>query len=316
VRAPEITWPQLVVLMALGDGDDPSLRGVARTRSATPVEDDEPADLEIPGHGRYRLTEGRTRVFKRGELVRRERVDGRPLAIQGADTMWLWEAHANVPTALPRRSAFWGWPDSPLTQRRGMDDWSGDDFTRPTTPARPTAFLGRAAWEVELSPPPHKPFSLTLIIDAATGLVLHQRNEGFHSVAEWEEIEFDVALPDELFVWDGDSRPPPDHRAEHEADMARRRQWLAGQGIGPLRMTLPVELMLHEQADDGGFQVSLRASLDGTIARRRRSDEPWDLFMNWPHMHRWTDAEWDWWLGTDEPLSDQQLADIKARLTS
>lgn len=311
----EISWPQLVVLMALGDGTEPSLRGVARSRDARPADDDEPADVEIPGHGRYRIYEGRARVFMRGDLVRRERMDGHPFAIQGVDSTWLWDGGADVPTAFPRQSAVWGWSDSPLTQRRGMEAWDGDDFTHPTGPPTATRFLGRDAWQVELRPPPHKPFPLTLIVDAATGLVLQQRNDGFHSVVEWEELEFDVALPDQLFTWDGDSRPPPDHRAEHEADMARRREWLERHGIGGLRLELPVELLLHEQGDDGGFHASLRAGVEGSLARRPHRDEAWDLFMNWPHMHRWTADGWDWWLGTDSPLSEELLAEIQARLS-
>lgn len=310
----EISWPQLVALMALGNGPEPSLRGVVRSRDVNAVEDDEPADLEIPGHGRYRLSEGRVRVFKRGSLVRRERMDGRPFTIEGIDATWIWAGDADIPTEFPQHSAFWGWPDSPLTRRRGMDDWSGGDFTQPTAPPTATRFLERDAWQVELRPPSHKPFPLALIVDAATGLVLQQRNDGFHSVVEWEEVEFDVVLPDELFVWDGESQPPPDHRPEQDADMARRRQWLESNDIGPLNVTLPIELMLHEQAEDGGFHASLRAGLDGSLVRRPHSGEPWDVFMNWPHMHRWTSKGWDWWLGTDGPLPDEVLAAIKLQL--
>lgn len=310
----QITWPQLVALMALGNGTERPMRGVVRSRDVRPVEDDEPADLEIAGHGRYQLVEGRVRVFKRGDLVRRERPDGRPLAIQGVDTMWIWEGDNAAPTAFPRRTTAWGWPDSPLTQRRDMDDWGGDDFTRPAAAPTPTTFLDRDAWQVELRPPPHKPFPLMVVVDAVTGLVLHQRNDGFHSVVEWEELEFDDALADELFTWDGESHPPPDHRAEHEADMARRRQWLERQGIGGLNLTLPVELMVHEQSNDGSFHASLRAGVDGSLARRPHSDEPWDLFMNWPHMSRWTADGWDYWLGTDEPLPDHALSSIKSQL--
>lgn len=308
---PQITWPQLVALIALGNGAEPSLRGIAHARDVRPVEDDEPADLEIPGHGRYRTHEGSVRVFKRGDLVRRERLDGRPLAIQGADTLWIWEGSDTIPTAFPRRTTAWGWPDSPLTQRRGMDEWSGDDFTQPVAPATPTTFLGRDAWQVQLRPPPHKPFPLTLVVDALTGLVLQQRNDGFHSVTEWQELDFDVVLDDELFVWEGEAQPPPDRRAEHEADLVRRREWLQRNGIGPLSLPLPVELMLHEQSDDGSFHLSLHASMSGSLVRRRRSDEPWELTMNWPHMHRWSDDEWDWWLGTDEPLSEELLQLIR-----
>ena len=241
-------------------------------------------------------------------------MDGRLMAIQGEETFWIWEGDAEVPTAFPRATTAWGWPDSPLTQRRGLDEWRDDDFTQPALAPAPTKFLGREAWKVELRPPPRKPFPLTVIVDAVTGLVLSQRNEGFQSISEWTELEVDVDLPDELFEWAGPSQPPPDRDAEHDAEMARRREWLERNGVGPLSLILPIELMLHEQGDDAGFHASLHASLEGSLVRRPRSDAPWEAFMNWPHMHRWSSAAWDWWLGTNQQLSDELLAAIKAQL--
>ena len=311
---PDISWSQLVALMDVGDGADHPLRGVVRAVEPVMAEDDEPADVDLGEHGRYRLVESRLRVFKRGDLARREWSDGRPLGIHGAETLWVWEAGERVPTAFPRRTAAWSWPDSALTERRDLDGWQGDDFTRPAAPPVPTRLLGRPAWQVTLRPPGHKPFPLTLVVDAATGLVLSQRNDGFRSVVEWEELELDVDLPDDLFGWTGQVRSPRDHRAEHEAEMARRRGWLERNGVGPLHLALPVELMLHEQDDDGGFHASLHAGIDGSVVRRRHSDEPWETSMSWPHMYRWTDGGWDWWLGSEAALSDEVLADVKMQL--
>jgi hypothetical protein len=310
----EISFAQLVALMAVGEGRDRSMRGVVRHREAEPVDDDEPADLEVPGDGRYRHQEEHIRVLMRGELARREQLDGRLLAIQGPETLWVWEEGEDEPTAFPRRTTAWGWPDSVLTQRRELDEWRGDDFTRPAAAPVSTTFLGRSAWQVELLPPPHKLFPLVLTVDAETGLVLSDRNEGFDSVTEWTELELDVDLSDELFEWDGPSHPPRDHRAEHDLEMARRARWLADQGVGQLELKLPVEVMLHENATDGSFQASLQADFHGSLARRRHSDEPWDLFMNWPHMHRWTDGGWDWWLGTPNGLDATRLHELKSWL--
>jgi hypothetical protein len=155
-----------------------------------------------------------------------------------------------------------------------------------------------------------------LLVDAATGLVLQQRNDGFHSVAEWEELELDVVLPDELFVWEGRTQQPPDRRAEHEADMAQRQQWLESHGMTALTLTLRSQLMLHEQSADGTLHASLQAGLNGSLARRPRSDEPWDIRMNWPHMRRWASTHWDWSLGTNEPLTEELLAEIQQQLPS
>ncbi|MDX6225405.1 MAG: hypothetical protein QOE64_1781 [Frankiales bacterium] len=174
----EISFAQLVALMAVGEGRDRSMRGVVRHREAEPAHDDEPANLEIPGDVRYRHQEEHIRVLMRGELARREQLDGRLLAIQGPETLWVWEDGQDEPTAFPRRTTAWGWPDSVLTQRREMDGWRGDDFTRPAAAPVSTTFLGRSAWQVELLPPPHKLFPLVLTVDAETGLVLSDPTRG------------------------------------------------------------------------------------------------------------------------------------------
>ena len=79
-----ISWPALVALMALGDGPEPSLSGIVHVREVNP--DQEHVDAELPGVGPVRISEEQHRVFKRGRLVRRERLDGRPMAIFGEDT--------------------------------------------------------------------------------------------------------------------------------------------------------------------------------------------------------------------------------------
>ncbi len=111
-------------------------------------------------------------MAKRGALVRRERLDGQPIAIFGQDTKWIWLDGDETFRLLSAALAIWGWDDQLLVQRRPLKRWEGDDFTHPTGPARLTTMLGRAAWTVELAPPSHKPFPLTLVVDAATGIVL------------------------------------------------------------------------------------------------------------------------------------------------
>jgi hypothetical protein len=135
-------------------------------------------------------------------------------------------------------------------------------------------------------------------------------------VTEWEELDLDVELPDELFEWHGPSAPPPDHRADRDRDMASRRAWLATQGIRPFSVTLPAELFVHEWDDDGAFQASLEVGLHASVARRPQSAEPWDHGMNWPHMESWTHGGWDWVLGSSQDVGADTLHDIRARLES
>jgi hypothetical protein len=312
-EADSISWPALVVLMALGDGPEPSISGVVHVREVEP--DDAQTEVVLPDVGPVRIKENRHRVAKRGSLMRREHDDGRPMAIYGHETKWIWLEGAALPTAF--QGAAWGWDDQRVVQRRALASWEGDDFTHPTGPARATTFLGRAAWSVELAPPAHKPFPLTLVVDAETGIVLQERNDGFGSVTEWDEISFGSELPDELFVWTGDALEPSDGRAERERVMASRRDWLAARGIDALSWTVDAALSLHDWDDETGeFEAGLHFHLTVAVVRRRRNDTDWDTRNNWPHEYRWSDDEWDWYLGASEELRDDEFRTFRAQLGS
>jgi hypothetical protein len=310
--ADSISWPALVALMALGDGPEPSLSGIVHVREVEP--DDDSADAVLAGVGPVRITEDRHRVFKREDLVRRESLDGRPMAIFGDDVKWIWLDGADLPTVF-RGLAMWGWDDHRLVHRRPLKSWEGDDFTHPTGPVRSTTMFGRAAWSVELAPPSHKPFPLTLVVDAATGIVLQERNDGFGSVKEWVEISFGVELSDDLFVWTGESLEHSDWRVEHEREMARRQAWLVRQGIGTPSLTVEPEFWPHTWDDaTGEFEASLHYNLAAAVVRRRRSDSDWDTRNNWPHEYRWSDDEWDWYVGANAELRDEDLSTLRAQL--
>ncbi len=124
----------------------------------------------------------------------------------------------------PARAVHYAFTGTDLLARRDLGDFAGDDFTRPTGPVGATTFLGRTAWTVELAPPDHKPFPLQLVVDAETGLILQQRNDGFGSVDEWIEFVVGEPIPPDLFVWDGPARTVHDEQvrmhAAHEADDA------------------------------------------------------------------------------------------------
>jgi hypothetical protein len=304
----------LVVLMALGNGPELSLSGVVHVRVVEPDEDS--TDAVLPGVGAVRITDDRHRVTKRGKLMRRERLDGQPMAIFGDDTKWIWLDGAEVPTVF-RGLAIWGWDDQSVVQRPALSRWEGDDFTHPTGPVRSTTMLGRPAWSVELAPPSHKPFPLSLVVDADTGIVLQERNDGFGSVTEWVEIAFGAEVSDELFVWSGDSLEHGDGMAEHEREMAKRRAWLREQGVGTPRLTVDLEFTPHRWDEiTGEFEASLNYNLSASVLRRRRSDTDWDTRNNWPHEYRWSDDEWDWYVGTSAELRPDDLSRLRTQLQS
>jgi hypothetical protein len=319
-----ISWPELVVLMACGDGTEDSISGELRVREVqelgdnfTEEDDDDGGWFEDhPQLGRVRVCEARVRAQRRGDLVRVDRDDGGPMLIFGRDTRWVDFGDDGVPTAYRRDTSSFSWNGQELLYRRPASRWEGNDFTKLTGPIESVEFLGRSAWAFELAPPSHKPYPLQMIVDAASGLVLREANADFGSVQEWTSLNVGAALPDELFGWDGPSRPLEDRDAEHEREMAQRQRWLAEHGLAAT-LTVPMRLMPHEWDDDSGrFHASFDAGTSGSLVRRPRSEDRWpDLDeMNWPHHYSWSDPLWDWFLGSMKPLEENELAALRQQL--
>ena len=271
--------------------------------------------------------ERRTRVSRDGYRTHRETEDGQVLHILGRDAEWHWDAEADVMRVRRHENDLAvTYGRSPIGglqvggHRPSWSRWEGADFTRPSSSVEPTEFAGRPCWTVELAPPQHKPFPLRLTVDAATGLVLRTENAGFGMVTEWLDVEIGIDIADDEFVWTGPAEPLPTHAErmlEHEADVAQRQAWLAGRGLATIALPTRIEVMPHEWDDDtGAFYASVRSTLSATLLRRPASDEPWDEpgTTHYDHTHRWADARWDWFLGTDDALAPDELAALQAQL--
>lgn len=162
------------------------------------------------------------------------------LMVHGPDTTcWQFDRNHETPLASPRTALRYAGSGTELLTRREPSAYTGDDFARPTGPVGGTTFLGRPAWTVEPAPPPHKPHPIQLVVDAETGIVLQQRNDGFGTVDDGVEFVVGEHLDPALFTWDGPTRSADDQHAEFEA------RWEADQ--------------------------------IGMLARRPRSEQPWDL---------------------------------------
>ena len=295
-----MTFAELVALMVLGTGEPDSAAGVVRHSS--------PEDEDWT-----------QRVWRRGDLVRRESLEGRVLVVEGVDVQWLRFGNHEHFTAIPRQGSMFASPIGGLEpggERPSFSRWDGTDFTRPTGPVTSTTFLGRDCWLVELAPPRHKPYPIQVTVDAATGLVLRSANREFGSVTEFTEVEIGGELPDDLFVWDGPARPESEYRAErdadHESDMAARRAWLDAHGI-VLELPVAPDVVLNEwSGETGAFLASFDVRADGALARQPLGSDAAEL--NYPHVYRWTDSRWSWALATSRPIAAEQLALVKVQL--
>jgi hypothetical protein len=205
-----IRWSDLVELISGPGRGIPSLRGEVFIRDVDrPIDDllqeDEPPSaagvVDVPDVGRRLAVESHLVVEASRSRLRVAQADGSMCFIWGADTTWIWERDGTV-TSTPRDYGRVGSPVSELVMRRELDEWDGDDFTRPASPPTACTFLDRLAWQVNLIPPARKRHQhpVTMVVDAETGLVLSSRNDGFTSVTEWTKLEVGVELDDDRFT--------------------------------------------------------------------------------------------------------------------
>lgn len=308
--AAAVSFGELVGLMVWGTEGRDVFRGVIRL-----VEEDG--------------EEGRYRLARRARLMRKEQLDGTVTLIVGEQTTWFRDSetgrmrlrtHEGHPHADNARAPIGGLDVG--GPRPSWERWTGTDFTRPTGPVTETEFLGRPAWAVELAPPSHKPHPLQLVVDAATGLLLRKTNRDFGTVEEWVDFELDPDLPDALFVWDGPADPVPsraDREAEHQAEQAQRSAWLARRGLATLWLPIECDVDLHDWDDESGsLYADIYTTVSATLIRRPASTTPWAQpdSTNYAHSWRWRDTTWDWFLATDTPLTQSDLAAIKTQLAA
>jgi len=317
-----MTWFELLDLMVVGPRPEPTVRGAIAEDHST----EEYRGFARVGQppviaGARTGSAGALQVWRDGARIRIEEPDGRPNLIVGAETCWQFDREHDTPIASPASAVHYLGSATNLLQRRSLESFLGGDFTTPTGPVTPTTFLDRAAWAVELAPPQHKPHPLQLVVDAATGLVLQQRNDGFGYREEWVAFVVGEGMDDDLFTWSGPARDEADerarHRAEDEREMARRVEWFARNVTpSPLRVTVTIEVMVHSMNDDGGFEASLINPVHGSLGRRRRSASRWEELGSYEVQERWSDDTWDWALTVHGVADPQALADIKRQLSS
>lgn len=329
MRPEPLSWVGLLTLMAHAPDPEPAVRG--RIRSVDGRDDSrghvgwaatagEPrpvfASVRPPGH------DGLVRVWRDGARLRIEEPDGTPRLIVGAEQCWQFRPGQAMPVVAPARAVTY-FDGAHLLTRRSADSFAGEDFTRPTGPIGSTTFLGRLAWTVELAPPAHKPYPLQLVVDAETGLVLQQRNDGLGSVDEWVELVVGEPLPASLFGWDGPSRSAEQERArmqaQNRADTSRRSAWFAAHVARlPLRAELGLDVNVHDYDETtGAFQASLGHGHVGLLARRPLTESgSWEL--GWAEVqHRWSDDRWEWALTLHrDEITPAGLRSLREQLAS
>lgn len=299
-------WIELLVRMCAGESAEEPFVGI----------------LEVP-RGEYGDEwPGTVRVFKDRERYRVEALDGRLLTIRQAARTYVFHDD-DAPARLDddEDGEVHHGAHGSIIRRRHPTDWRGDDFTRPAGPPRAVTYLGRPAWEVELTPPPHKPSALVLTIDAENGMTLQQRSVEFGVISRWTELAEVESQPDELFTWDGDyawagsfgeDDVPAEVREAIEREQQEDAEQLAALRVPDLRVELTAHPDLHF-VEDGSAHVSYHLGGLVIVERRPRSDDPWDHGSFPGESTEWSDGDTDWYVRVLSVGSDQ-LAAIRSQL--
>ena len=170
-------------------------------------------------------------------------------------------------------------------------EFSHGDYSSAAGPVREVEHEGRPAWQVDLTPPPHKRGLLTVTVDAATDLLVRKQNAPY--LAEVVDLVVDAPLDDAVFA----PRVEADRAAARETaryDLARRRPvptprwWPYRRGWAQAPDVWVVE-------DDHG---------DGYVARAPLGQEP--AAAEWTggaHVHRLDHGGWSWAVGSTPAMS-------------
>jgi hypothetical protein len=328
------SWVHLLTLMVHGPGigtdPEPTVRGAIRSR---------PAAGQAPGFGwvayagqappvftgmRHGVDDYSDapplRVWRDGSNIRIEEPDGRPNVIVGDELCWRFDPEHDTPVVSASVGVRYDGSGTHLLCRREPREFADFDFTRPMGPVGETTFLGRRAWTVELAPPRHKPHPIQLVVDAETGLILQQRNDGFGSVDEWVEFVVGERLDEHLFRWEGDARTDDDEQAalhvQHETDMLRRHEWfVANVARLPITVELALNVHVHQYDDTGAFQASLGERHQGSLARRPHRDTAWELGWS-DDTTFWSDDRWDWAVSLRDQITPGGLEALQRQLGS
>ncbi|MFE7422546.1 hypothetical protein [Rhodococcus sp. NPDC057529] len=327
----ETAWPEVLVRMVDGPGHAISLRGTIRSRNGRHQPGNFGGWAIMGDQARPQFTGNFSRaretvhhVWRTGSNVRVEDSDGHPVLISDGSRSWSF-TRGDLPVEGPASAVRFEGTGTYLLDWRSATEFTKTGYSEPVGAVGHATFLGRPAWTFELAAAHLDPHTVRLVVDAETGIVLQQRYDAVDAVDEWTEFVVDEPLDNALFEWTGPFLSAEEEaareRTEQEDERARRRQWFRTHVTDqPLTTTVQVDLdvqWVHTYNDDtGAFEASLGGDhvIGGSLARRPRSSEPWNL--RWGgDVHRWSTTDFDWQISLhDFTLSPDRLRQLQTRL--
>lgn len=256
-------------------------------------------------------------VTMHGENLRLDFPSGEPYLIAGAGGAWVFRPGEHVPDHSDLESLRPAGMAMHLVTRPDYDRFVGNDFAKPDGPITATTFLGREAWRLTLKPPSHKPYPLHWIVDAETGMLLRQANDGVGKVAEWTSFEVVGPVPASTFTWNGPVRERETRAQESERmheeylrQQDERRRELIGDAQPELHVIAHPSIEVSHSGDDGTIEAMI-GSPHGTLMRSpiggasgpnsSAGEDSWmdddaDLWPAHTTTYEWQSGPWEWTL--------------------
>ena len=129
--------------------------------------------------------------------------------VQNPERQWIRDEDGRMQRVAAGSGRYWG--DNHPRDLLGIPDERAERFTSPREFSRPLSspvqvrVADRLCWEVELGPPPHKPYPMHVAIDDATGAVLRIQVHNYLVFREMQQFTPDPAtLSDRMFEWEGE----------------------------------------------------------------------------------------------------------------
>lgn len=313
-----MSWVGLVELMVRARTPEPAVHGTIRSVGSTgepenatgwvmarpglpPVFTGVPSPRQPRGAGPTPVLEQVVTVWRDGGRVRVESPAGTPHTITNGRMTWTCPGQDRPALVSEARPVTFRGSGTHLLRRRTAADIAA--LGEPTGPITAAVCAGRAGWRVVLHAIDGSTAERTIVVDAATGLLLRSHNPVSGALDEWTHLEVGDPLDPALFTYTGPARnaeqAQADAQAEDDAEHDRLAGWFRERvAPTPLHTEVAVELTVQSvRADDeqtGAFEARLdggRGNRGAHLARRPRTTEPWQL--EWIADDRWSTTRWD-----------------------
>jgi hypothetical protein len=313
------SWSELMILMFFGEAEETPFSGVLEV------------DGWYSGNEQHQTLPDTVRVHKSGRRYRVETLRGDVLFIRGTDRAWRFPRSADRPIMMRDTDDdhdFGFGSYAVAVERPRLSVWRDQDLAAPAKPPVAARYLGRDAWDVEITFSSTTRAAAQLTIDATNGMLLRWGSDLFGDDFRWNQLREAPDLDEALFTWDGEAEAVDEQMRDAIARLGPSTVLPDGEDVadragdarpdcpvGPLSVSVTAEPEVFEIAVDGSYHVGFDLGGFVSVFRRPHSDAPWHRGDQRGGWTTWSEGGWDWTVRSSTELDATQLAAIRGQLT-